>query len=108
MTRFCAQCGKDVKDNVKFCPHCGHLREGATPTKALTAGKQKERRLEQLRQRVESSFFKGIEDCLEDEMGINLTEAQCLAEKQRKLVILITFTVLLLNAFAMMLYLVFF
>ena len=105
MTRFCAQCGKDVKDGVKYCPHCGHLREGATPAKALTARQRKDRRLEQLRQRMESSLFKGMEDCLEDEMGTRSTEVQCRAEKLRKLMTQVTLA-LLIGVFSLVLYLV--
>lgn len=38
---YCTNCGKEIKENVNYCPYCGHKREAKTATEQLEEAVQK-------------------------------------------------------------------
>lgn len=38
--KFCDNCGQQIEDNTKFCPHCGNAQSSAVPRPFVPGGKQ--------------------------------------------------------------------
>lgn len=38
--KFCSNCGQQIEDSTKFCPHCGNAQSVAAPQPFVPGGKQ--------------------------------------------------------------------
>lgn len=38
--KFCSNCGQQIEDNTKFCPHCSNVQAVAAPQPCVPGGKQ--------------------------------------------------------------------